>query len=334
MSTEKISTLFNIAAPDAAVVSVGNGSNIAVDENYVFREWLVKLSLMWWSGVINRRLYLYGPTGSGKSTLVEQFAARVKAPLYRIGVHNRLEYNETLGSVQLVAQKAQQDDIDASEKGMSALFKKLINAVRETASGVTTRFEYAELGQALKNSENQKVILLIDEIDQADPSQAMAFNKLLDDVPVTLPTGEVIDPKNVWIAATGNTNFEDERGLYRGTQRQNIAFKSRFGMHEEVGYPESKVEEAIIGKIRGLTPAMVPTMVNFANEMRKLFVSGDLDVPLATRTLINWGKAAVAMSGMPGVSPLQKALDITYVNQCSSDDAAKIRGAWQRVSGQ
>ncbi len=331
---KSVSSVFGISAPPTAMVEVGSGSNLVADENYVFRPWLVKLMMMWWSGRINKRMYLYGPTGSGKSTIIEQFGARMGVPVFRIGVHNRLEFNETLGSVQLVQSST---DAPTSEdvKTSTGMMGKIVDAIRHLAtSGVTTKFVHAELGQGLVASATRKVIVLIDEVDQGNPSQNMAWNKLLDECPMTLPTGDVISPDNIWIAATGNTGFDDDRGLYRGTQRQNIAFKSRFGIHEEIGYPEEDVEKAILSKIAiGLPDENKALMVTFAKAMRDMFMASDLDVPLATRTLINWANTTVCLAGMPGVSPMERALELVYSNQCSPDDKQKIKSAWQRVAG-
>ena len=335
-----LSSVFGVKAPASAVIvgNLGKGSNIQVNESYVFRPWLLKLLMLWWSGRINRRMYLFGPTGSGKSTIIEQFGARMGFPVFRIGVHNRLEFNETLGSIQLVQVNGNVDKESDSESktGMLGMLGLMVKAIKRLAdSNVTTKFIHAELGQALVASSNQKVIVLIDEVDQGHPSQNMAWNKLLDECPLTLPTGETISPDNIWIAATGNTGFEDERGLYRGTQRQNIAFKSRFGIHEEIGYPDADVELEILAKVtKSLDVKMRTQMQSFAQEMRNLFVSGEINVPLATRTLINWAKMTESLNGMPGVSPFKRALELTFSNQCSSDEKQVISGAWQRFSGE
>jgi cobaltochelatase CobS len=337
--SKSLATVFGVKAPAAIEINgnFGPGSNVAIDPNYVFRPWLVKLLMIWWSGAVNKRMYLYGPTGSGKSTVIEQFGACMGYPVFRIGVHNRLEFNETMGCVQLVPINETQDiEVVDNTKSMFGVMSKMVSAIKRLASStVITRFVHAELGQGLVASKSHKVIVLIDEVDQGHPSQNMAWNKLLDECPMTLPTGEVISPDNIWIAATGNTAFEDERGLYRGTQRQNIAFKSRFGIHEQIDYPEKEVEEAILAKVsKTMDASSRSKLVDFAIEMRKLFVSCDLDVPLATRTLVNWAKMSEALNGMPGIQPFKHALELTFSNQCSSEDREKIAGAWQRFSGE
>lgn len=334
MTEKTLTEVFGITAPAHAKVKVGTESNILKDSSYVFRPWLIKLLLIWWSGSINKRLYLFGPTGSGKSTVIEQFGACMGVPVYRVGVHNRLEFSETLGSVQLVSNQAPESN-EPKASGKLSWVEKIADSIKSLASSaVTTKFINAELGQALSDSKGKKVIVLIDEVDQGNPSQNMAWNKLLDECSITLPTGEVISPENIWVAATGNTGFEDERGLYRGVQRQNIAFKSRFGLHEEIDYPSSEIELAILKKVAPSIPEeMTKVMVNFAIDMRKLFVDGELDVPLATRTLINWAKTIQVLSAVPGMHASDRALELVYANQCSSVDKQKILGAWQRISG-
>lgn len=215
------------------------------------------------------------------------------------------------------------------------MLAKMVNAIKAMAnSGVKTKFVNAELGLGLRNSKKCKVIMCFDELDQVT-RQAMAFNKVMSGAPVILPTGEVLDAKNIWFVGTGNTKSGDTRGVYKGAKQQNVAFKSRFCLHLEVDYPEESDEVKLLANYAPqMAEDMRKRLIEFATEMRKLFVSCDLDVPLSTRTLIFWAKYAILMNKSPNCSPIKEGLIDTFANQCTDEDYVKVMGAWKSNSGE
>ena len=342
--SDLLSDVFGVNAPPTAKIPVpfGPGSNIFRDPLYVFPPILVKKANKWISGRYGKKgkgIYLYGDTGSGKTMFASQYAAALKIPFFLIGMHNRLEYNETLGSFQLVKiEESAPEDIPtkAGALGILSFLAKIVNAIKVLASsGIKTKFVEAELGQALRSAKNTQVILCLDEMDQCDPSQLMAFNKVMDGYPVYLPTGELLSPENIWFIATGNTKNGDARGVYKGAKPLNAASKSRWVLHLKVDYPEAEAEEVILEKaVPGMHVDMRKKLIEFAGEMRKLFVSCDIDVPLSTRTLVYWATDSVLNNGTPNCSPIREALIDTFANQCSDEDYEKVMGAWSRFSGE
>lgn len=338
--SDLLSDVFGVNAPPSAKIPVpfGPGSNIKRDRLYVFPPKLLKKANMWFSGALGEHgkgLYIFGDTGCGKTMFASQYAAALEYPFYLIGMHNRLEFNETLGNFQLVqVEQSEPDEIPTKGGvlGILSFLAKIANAIKALASsGVKTRFVDGLLGRALRSANKSKVILCLDEMDQCDPSQLMAFNQVMDGYPVGLPTGEVIDPKNIWFIATGNTKNGDARGVYKGAKPLNAASKSRWALHLKLDYSSPEVEEVILAKAEpGMHVDMRKKLIEFAGEMRKLFASCDIDVPLATRTLIFWAKESVLLNGTPDCSPIREALIDTFANQCTDEDYEKVMGAWDR----
>ena len=102
--------------------------------------------------------------------------------------------------------------------------------------------------------------------------------------------------------ATANTNGGgDESGLYQGTQRQNLAFVNHFILCE-MGYPDAKIEITLLRqRIPSLPDKLCDTMVEYANEVLKLFMlkastsnlTNTIEITFSTRSLLRWGDLTV-----------------------------------------
>ena len=337
MNLDKVSVRFRVSAPDTALVEVGNGSNMVGNPHHVFELLLLKKLLLWISGLVGRTLYISGPTGCGKTSTLIQFAVALGYKVYTVGISQRSEFTDKLGYVQLVPLSdeygVEEDNVKSS--GFIRVMMKIVKAIRGLArSAVVTKFFHGELGAALVAGMSEKIIVLLDEIDSGRDNQA--YFPFLEGREVRLPSGEVLNPKNIWIAATGNTvGGVDERGLHNGVVKQNVALGNRFAFHVLGGYMPAECEErAIELEVPKLAPSMRTMIVSFANQIRTLYDDGELEVPLSTRTLVWWAKMAVCINGTPDVSPLKEALVTTYVNQNQRDDRVKILELWQRVAGE
>ncbi len=169
-----------------------------VDPNYRFRRALLSDFLAWMKEGRGETLYIAGPTGCGKSSLVSQVAAKLNLPLQRVSAHSRLEFPELVGS--------------------------------HTIVGGSMQFCYGPLARAMKEGH----LFLLDEFDLLDPGTAAGLNGVLEGAPLVIPEngGEVIPPHPEFrFVATGNTAGNgDETGMYQGTVRQNffICASSRY----------------------------------------------------------------------------------------------------------
>ncbi|WP_174411270.1 AAA family ATPase, partial [Desulfovibrio psychrotolerans] len=214
-------------------------------------------------------LYIFGPTGSGKTSLVRQLAARLNYPVFDVTGHGRLEFPDLAGHL-------------AVHNG-------------------SMTFQYGPLALAMRYGG----IFLLNEMDLLDPATATGLNGVLDGGPLCIPEngGEIIHPHPMFrLVATANTNgASDDSGLYQGTLRQNIALMDRFWLCE-VGYPASITEEGLLERVAPAIPSDIrKTMVSFANEVRRLFVGESdtqkhgetIEVTFSTRTLIRWATLTI-----------------------------------------
>lgn len=234
-------------------------------------------------------MFLSGPTGCGKTSLVLETAARLNWPVRRVNGHARLELHDLVGSMSL-----------APVKG----------------GGSATRFLHGPLALAMKEGS----IFILDEIDLVDPAIAAGLNAILEGNPLVITEngGEVIQPHpNFRFIATGNTaGMGDDTGAYSGTIQQNLAYLDRFWI-VQVSYPDIAIEERILEARFGdtLNPQVRTNMVRLANQVRSQFVGAGkagatLSITFSTRTLVRWGDMILAFSRSPiQGSRLEYALD-------------------------
>lgn len=229
-------------------------------------------------------LYVFGPTGSGKTSLIKQLAARLNYPVFCVNAHGRLEFQDLVGHLSV-------------QQG-------------------SMTYQYGPLALAMRYGG----LFLLDEFDLLDPSTAAGLNSILDGSPLCIPEngGEIIQPHEMFrFVATANTNGgSDESGLYQGTLRQNLAAMDRFVLCE-VGYPSPLIEQYILERTApGLPKELRNHMVEYANEVRKEFMgeSGDggaIEVTFSTRSLIRWADLTLRFQPIArqGLQPVMYALD-------------------------
>ena len=140
-------------------------------------------------------------------------------------------------------------------------------------------------------------ILLINEVDLADPAELAGLNDVLEGRPLVIAQngGEIIKPHPMFrVMVTGNsTGSGDASGLYQGVMMQNIASMDRYRFIK-VGYAEDIAELSILGRVTPNLPENIRNgMVRIANQVRKLFLGengedGQLSITMSTRTLVRW----------------------------------------------
>ncbi len=273
--------------------------------SYTFRADLTA-DLLGWSQYGGLSCLLTGPTGSGKSSIVNEIAARSNIPVFPVVGHNRLEWLDIVGQY-----------------------------IPNEAGGFV--FEYGPLPLAMKAGG----VLLFDEIDLVDPSTLVAMNSVLDGRPLVLSAnnGEVIEPQDGFrIVATSNTtgHGDGEARGYAGTLRMSKAFLNRIQWSFIVDYPEPQVEINMAAEILG-NEDIAAQMVHFANEIRAVHQSEETYIPdtLSTREIKEWAKATLFFQKVPRVSsPLAQALKYVVVNKASKEGRPVIAEIFQRTFNQ
>ena len=274
--------------------------------DYIFHE--TSRDIIVWFLERSDPLYVFGPTGSGKTSLIKELAARLNYPVFEVTGHGRLEFADLAGHL----------------------------AVRQG----NMEYAYGPLTLAMRHGG----LFLLNEIDLVSPDVAAGCNGILDGQPLCLAenSGELITPHpHFRFVATANTNGSfDETGLYQGTLQQNLAFMDRFWLCE-VGYPDSQAELALLESRAMILPEDVRTrMVNFANEVRRLFVgeaAGEItktiEVTFSTRTLLRWADLTVRFQPLAnqGIQPVTYALDRALGYRATRETRALLHELAQRI---
>ncbi len=270
-----IADTFGISAPTSMKVEGFEATQnpyVPLQKSYVFRKDQLRDVLAFLGSPSGDGLYLTGPCGSGKTSLLEQVAARLQWGVHTVTGHGRLELNDLLGQYMLV-----------EGGGMQWIDGPLTLAVR--------------LGH----------VLLINEIDAVDPAELIGLNEIVEGKPLTIPqTGNVLMPHPKFrLVATGNSAGNgDQSGLYQGVLRQNLAFLDRFRLME-VGYPEPEDEMKLLAELVPNMPETVrESMIKVANQIRKIFIGGQdgggmLSVTLSTRGLMRWASLVATFKSAP-----------------------------------
>jgi cobaltochelatase CobS len=282
---DKVKTIPAFATPQV--------STPPVDADYVFEK--MDVALMCYA-MLNpaEKVLLTGPTGSGKSSIVEQTAARLNWPFYRVNMDGDITRADFVGQWKLV------------DGNMSFLYGILPRAMRDGA------------------------ILLVDEWDAANPSVGMVLQAVLEGKPLMLAeTGELIYPHpNFRIFATANTVGQgDTTGLYNGTQPQNFATLDRFTMVQVVNYPAKAKERAIVMKKAGLDGDLAAKLVDVANLVREAFKKGETMATMSTRTIVNVGQK------MKDFGDVRMAYNLGFLNKLQAEDRELCGELVQRIWG-
>ncbi|OAI12757.1 MULTISPECIES: AAA family ATPase [Methylomonas] len=302
-----VANTFGVPAPLSMNVegfAPANNPYVPVEKPYLFRREPLRDVLAFFANPNGDGLYITGPTGSGKTSLIEQVAARLHWGVHAVTGHGRLEFNDLVGQFVLTG-----------SGGMKWTDGPLTRAVRHGH------------------------VLLLNEIDATDPSELIGLNDIVEGKPLLIAaTDEVVRPHPKFrVVATGNSaGAGDQSGLYQGVMRQNIALMDRFRLME-VGYPEPAYEMTLLERATPTMPISIrERMIQLANEIRKVFIghgdtAGLLSITMSTRTLLRWAQLSANYRGAPNA--LAYALDRALAYRGDAAEREAIHRMAQDVFG-
>ncbi len=253
----------------------------------------------------NRRVLVQGLHGTGKSTHIEQVAARLGWPLLRINLDGHLTRMDLVGRDAIVVNDGQP----------------------------TTKFVEGLLPWALQ----RPVALVFDEYDAGRPDVMFVIQRLLerDGKFTLLDTNRVMTPHPQFrLFATANTvGLGDGSGLYRGTQVLNQAQVDRWNIVAHLEYLSPEVEcEVVAGQVaafceRPEAAAELAKMVAMAGLTREGFAAGDLSTVMSPRTVISWAENLITFGDMG------TAFRLSFANKCDPMEKPIVDQFYQRVFG-
>ena len=303
-----------IDLPGMLLTGYADETNPAIpnrNDDYIFRKEVLRSVIAFLQRPNGDALFISGPTGSGKTSVVTEVAARLNWPVEQITLNGRFEFSQLKGQFVVVSPAPGEAPV--------------------------MTFMYGPLAKAMKHGE----ILLLNEIDLADPAELAGLNDVLEGRPLVIPEngGEIIRPHPMFrVVATANSfGNGDATGLYQGVQQQNLAALDRYRLLE-VDYASPYAEETVLRKAlsKNIEP-MIPLMVKLANDIRALFKGDDdpmtrrLSVTMSTRTLIRWGKLAEVFRGAPNV--MKFSLEQALLLRADPADQQTINALGKAVFG-
>jgi cobaltochelatase CobS len=270
-----------------------------IDPNYVFDPDTTLAILAGFAH--NRRVLIQGYHGTGKSTHIEQVAARLNWPSVRINLDAHISRIDLIGRDAIVLREGLQ----------------------------VTEFREGLLPWALQ----RPVALTFDEYDAGRPDVMFVIQRVLEQSGklTLLDQNKVISP-SPWfrLFATANTvGLGDTSGLYHGTNAINQGQMDRWNLVATLNYLPAETEEKIVSaQTREADEKTVAKMVKVADLTRQGFMNGDISTVMSPRTVISWAENA-AIFGDVGF-----AFRLSFLNRCDEEERMLIAEYYQRVFGQ
>ena len=271
----------------------------AIDEAYCFDRSTTLSILAGFSN--NRRVIVQGLHGSGKSTHIEQVAARLNWPCIRINLDSHISRLDLLGKDAIVIEKDKQ----------------------------VTKFQEGILPWAIQNP----TALVFDEYDAGRPDVMFVIQRVLEvDGKLTLlDQNRVLTPNPFFrLFATANTvGLGDSTGLYHGTQQINQGQMDRWQIVSCLNYLSVDLEtKVVLSKVAELNnkigTEVVKNMIELANLTREGFKNGDISNLMSPRTVISWAENYQIFSD------LASSFELSFLNKCDETEKSIISEYLQR----
>jgi cobaltochelatase CobS len=253
----------------------------------------------------NRRVLVTGYHGTGKSTHIEQVAARLNWPMVRVNLDSHISRIDLVGKDAIVIRDGQQ----------------------------VTEFRDGILPWALQHN----IAICFDEYDAGRPDVMFVIQRVLEVSGrlTLLDQNKVIRPHPAFrLFATANTvGLGDTSGLYHGTQQINQGQMDRWSIVTTLNYlPHDNEVDIVAAKVPRWRDekgrAIIAKMVRVADMTRNAFMNGDLSTVMSPRTVITWAENAEIFGD------IGFAFRVTFVNKCDELERALVAEFYQRSFNQ
>ena len=274
-----------------------------LDEDYLFNRETTLAILAGFA--YNRRVMITGYHGTGKSTHIEQVAARLNWPCIRINLDSHISRIDLIGKDAIVLKDGKQ----------------------------ITEFREGILPWAYQHN----VALVFDEYDAGRPDVMFVIQRILESSGklTLLDQSRVIRPHPAFrLFSTANTvGLGDTTGLYHGTQQINQAQMDRWSIVTALNYlPHAQEIGIVLAKCKTYDNEkgrkIIANMVRVADLTRNAFMQGDLSTVMSPRTVITWAQNAEIFDD------LGFAFRVTFLNKCDELERALVAEFYQRCFGE
>ncbi len=253
----------------------------------------------------NRRVMVQGYHGTGKSTHIEQIAARLNWPCVRVNLDGHVSRIDLVGKDAIVLKDGKQ----------------------------ITEFQEGILPWALQNP----VALVFDEYDAGRPDVMFVIQRVLEVAGklTLLDQNKVIRPNPYFrlFATTNTIGLGDTSGLYHGTQQINQGQMDRWNIVTSLNYlAHDKETDIVHAKAPGYEGAdgreKIAAMVRVADLTRSAFINGDISTVMSPRTVLTWAENAEILG-----DDIALAFQLTFLNKCDELERPTVAEFYQRCFG-
>ena len=253
----------------------------------------------------NRRVMIQGYHGTGKSTHIEQVAARLNWPCVRINLDSHVSRIDLVGKDAIVLQGGMQ----------------------------VTEFREGILPWALQSN----TALVFDEYDAGRPDVMFVIQRVLEVSGrlTLLDQSKVIRPHPAFrlFATTNTIGLGDTSGLYHGTQQINQGQMDRWSIVVTLNYlPHDDEVQIVVAKVKSYQTdsgrKAVASMVRLADLTRSAFINGDLSTVMSPRTVITWAENAKIFGD------IGFAFRLSFLNKCDELERGLVAEFYQRCFGE
>ncbi len=274
-----------------------------IDQNYKFDR---DTTLAILSGfAFNKRVLVQGYHGTGKSTHIEQVAARLNWPCIRVNLDSHVSRIDLIGKDAIVLKEGKQ----------------------------ITEFKEGILPWSIQNP----VALVFDEYDAGRPDVMFVIQRVLESEGnfTLLDKNKVINQHDYFrmFATTNTVGLGDTTGLYHGTQQINQGQMDRWNIVTTLNYlPFEKEMDIILSKNKNFNSKdgkeKISNMIKVADLTRKGFVNGDISTVMSPRTVLHWAENTTIFKDHG------YAFRVTFLNKCDETEKKIISEYYQRCFGE